>query len=732
MTGRLTVLFVCAQLWGAASARADAVIDWNLITSEAIGKAMGAGRPGQTTILDFAMVHLAVHDAVQAIEKRFEPYQVAISPAKGSQAAAAAKAAHDVLAKLFPEQAGDLGRRYEDYFASHGLAHDDPGVLVGQQAAAGIIARRENDGRYPAGAEAFTGGTEAGKWRPTPPQQVSMAVPWLSVVRPFALNSPSQFRADPPPPLTSDRYARDYDEVKALGGSRSARTPEQTDLAYFWAANYGAVWNRAIRDIAGIHVKTIGDSARLFALANVATADATISSWDSKRHYVYWRPITAIQEGENDGNPRTIGDQGWQPLVGTPNYPDYTSGANNVTAAMTRILALFFGTENMPFSVGNDMTQATRKTRTYKRFSDASDEVVEARIWRGDPLPLRRRSGAEAGQGRGEMGLQIGSCGLSDADDVAGFSGRISSRRQLSGLIAQLFDRAADLHRRIEDAADGDAALQTVTADRFESRRRNAPAVGAIRIAAELARRDPCAEVRRKAFGRLGEDAFLRRLRRVGVHLEHSIDQLQLGDERAQPAHLVDDAHPVCFRQALGRDLALLRRVKAEPDRLCLLVRLPEPQELLQIPVALHLLACDGAVHGDLVPRDVLEDAIVGRRRAPHVVLRLQAVDRHHQLQTAQRRPFSRDRAHGARHELCVNAAPGKLGQDPAELAIAHQRLAADDRHVQGLVTIDQRHETADELVALDNRRGRAASRRLRGARRRMRNSPGSAAGTPS
>ncbi len=395
---QLTSLIACACLAWAGPARADAVVDWNAIASTAIARAVAAGRPGPATLLDFAMVHVAVYDAVQAIERRFEPYHVVIPGATGSPAAAAAKAARDVLTKLLPEQAGSLAKSYDDYLASQGLAHDDPGVLVGEKAAAGILARRENDGRYPVAVQAFNGGTSAGMWRPTQPQFASMAVPWVSTVKPFTLNSPSQFRAEQPPRLDSGRYARDYDEVKAIGGlTSSTRTPEQTDLAYFWAANYGVVWNQVLRDIAGTHVKTIGDSARLFALANLATADAGISAWDSKRHYAYWRPITAIQEGENDGNPRTVGDRGWQPLVATPPYPDYTSGANNATAAMTRVLALFFGTENMTFSVTSEPTQAIRKTRTYTRFSDASDEVVEARIYEG----IHFRFADEAAQKQG-------------------------------------------------------------------------------------------------------------------------------------------------------------------------------------------------------------------------------------------------------------------------------------------------------------------------------------------
>jgi hypothetical protein len=148
-----------------------------------------------------------------------------------------------------------------------------------------------------------------------------MAVPWLGAVTPFTLNCPAQFRAAPPPALTSDRYARNYNEVKALGAfSNSARTPEQTELAYFFADNFLLLWNRALQAIAGTHVNNIGDSARLFALASLATADAVITAWESKKHYVFWRPLTAIQEGDNDGNSQTVGDPAWQPLLNTPNY----------------------------------------------------------------------------------------------------------------------------------------------------------------------------------------------------------------------------------------------------------------------------------------------------------------------------------------------------------------------------------------------------------------------------
>jgi hypothetical protein len=280
---------------------------------------------------------------------------------------------------------------YHNYLATHSLAESDPGVAVGQQAAAGIIALRANDGSFPLNPAPFTGGTDPGVWRPTPsylpgppPSNSPALAPWLATVLPFTLTSPSQFRAVPPPPLTSKRYATAFNEVKAMGAaSNSARTPAQTDLGLFWAANPQVVWNQVLRDIATAHVHNMDDSARLFALANLAMADAIITAWDTKFHYVFWRPVTAIHDADKDGNRETDSDANWQPLINTPNYPDYTSGANNITGAVTRTLALFFGAEEMNFSATTTNLAALQQVRTYNRFSDAAEDVVNARIYEG-------------------------------------------------------------------------------------------------------------------------------------------------------------------------------------------------------------------------------------------------------------------------------------------------------------------------------------------------------------
>ena len=388
----LVIAILAILLAAPASARADAVADWNLIAMQRIAAANPA-HPPPVTFIDMAIVQAAIYDAVQAIERRYKPYHVEIEGASGSPAAATAKAARDVLVNLFPDQTPTIDNIYNQYLIDHSLSPADPGVAVGATAASGIIALRANDGRFPPGQMPFVGGSNPGEWRPTdsfigtppaPPPFSPMAARWVANVTPFALKSGDQFRAGPPPPLTSHNYTRDYNEVKAMGARfNSSRTDEQTDLALFWASNYVALWNRALRDIAEAQNLNIGDSARLFALVNLAMADAIVTAWDSKVAHVFWRPLTAIRSGNDDTNPDTVGDSEWQPLINNPNYPDHTSGANNNSGAATRMLELFFGTNEMSFIVKTTNAAAIQQTRTYSRFSDAAQDVVDARIYEG-------------------------------------------------------------------------------------------------------------------------------------------------------------------------------------------------------------------------------------------------------------------------------------------------------------------------------------------------------------
>lgn len=384
--GKYARILSCLIVIGlsAVPAAADVVTDWNLIAQTVIGNGAST-RPTPSGSLDFAMVHIAIHDAIQAFQQRFESYNPPIVGASGSPVAAAAKAARDVLVNRFPAQAGSIETTYQNYLSANGLLPTNAGVAVGQQAATNIINRRANDGSFPANPEVFIGGTAPGEWRPTPPTFAAMSAPWFGSVVPFALNDSAGLLPEPPPPhLGSGAYANAYNEVKALGARfDSSRTPGQTDLAYFYSDNFGNQLNRAVRKIAAEHLTDIGDSARLFALVSIAGADALMSAWNNKRYYFFWRPSTAILEGDSDGNPRTDGDPTWLPLINDPPYPDYTSGANSITNAFMRTLGLFFGDDAFTFDVTSTVALAVQKTRTYARFSDVAADVVEARIYLG-------------------------------------------------------------------------------------------------------------------------------------------------------------------------------------------------------------------------------------------------------------------------------------------------------------------------------------------------------------
>jgi hypothetical protein len=382
MTRRVLGLLVCGGLLSASPVRADAVTDWNAIaslyitTGRVAAPAIPVGRAGPPGLLDFALVHAAVHDAVQAITGQFQPYHYA-DPAVGgigSPAAAAAAAAHRVLVLLYPGQQTSLDALYTDYLGAHGLA-GNPGIAAGEAAAIAVHAAHY---RAVIPMDPFFGSNAIGQWR----SAVPMGFLYLGFVDPYTLNRPSQFRPPPPPPLTSGVYAREYDEVKARGNT-NAHPNGDTDLAHFWSANFFSQWNEVLRQVAEAELNDINDSARLFALANLTAADTAIAIWDSKVFYNFWRPSTAIHEAANDRNARTAGDVAWAGLIGDPPYPDYVSGANGVTAAFTASLRNFFGTDEMAFSVKTTAPSATTKERFFTRFSQAADEVVDARILLG-------------------------------------------------------------------------------------------------------------------------------------------------------------------------------------------------------------------------------------------------------------------------------------------------------------------------------------------------------------
>ena len=387
----LCSLMAAGSLAIATPALADVVTDWNATAVAILG---AAGRPqGASVNIDFAMVHIAIHDAVQAYQHRFKTYGPPIPNAAGSPVAAVASAARDVLiARLQIPTVNSVliaqvNTTYSNYLISKGLAVNDPGVAVGAQAALNIILNRANDGFFPPNPETFTGSTEIGQWRPTPPAFAPMAAPWLGEVTPFVQKDREGLLHEPGPPhLTSGLYTRDYNEVKLMGRrTNSGRTTEQTTFARFFSGNTVTMLHGVLRQVATARLNDIGDSARLFALATVSTADSGLNIWANKRIYNFWRPITAIVNAADDGNPRTQRDADWLPLIDTPPYPDYTSGANGLTGAVTRALEDFFGDDVWTFTATTTALENNQPipARTYHSFSALADDVVEARILLG-------------------------------------------------------------------------------------------------------------------------------------------------------------------------------------------------------------------------------------------------------------------------------------------------------------------------------------------------------------
>ncbi len=334
-----------------------------------------------------------MHDAIQAIERKYEPY-LATPAATGreSVAAAAAAAAHHVLKEqVCPAYAASLDAAFKPY-----LDGGNPGLKVGVEAGNTLIAEYRVPSPPP-----FTNGTAPGEWRPTPPGSAPFGFLFLATTRPFTFADPSEFRAQPPPPLGSRAYLRDYNEVKRVGAVEShpaagvCPAPSKTDMARFWSGNFISQLNEAVRLIALDQQLSIGKAARLMALANLAAADAAITVWDSKYHFNFWRPITAIREGHLDGNNGTVGDLAWTPFISsaqfpagsqTPPYPDYTSGANGLTGAIVTTLQLYFDTNHLNFEVYKATPASVAictNPRMYQRLSDLAQEVVDARVLLG-------------------------------------------------------------------------------------------------------------------------------------------------------------------------------------------------------------------------------------------------------------------------------------------------------------------------------------------------------------
>ena len=385
---------VPAGLVTATGEPADAVLDWNVNATTAIVTV--AKQPPALAILSYAMVQGAVYDAVNAIDRGHRPYLVEpAATGSESKTAAAAQAAHDVLLALFPGQTATLdGELTTSLAAVPGGPARDAGVAIGQATAAAMIAARTNDGRF--GPSIAVAGTLPGQWRPAPPVFASDPVSWVGNVTPFLLRPGHLDRVPGPHALTSKAYARDLNEVESLGSATSTtRTADQTDAAIWWQDHGAALYNRIMRNVAVGQGLDITDAARMFGMTELAAADAMISCWHEKYRWDFWRPITAIREADTDGNPATVADPSWTPLLATPAFPDDPSGHACESGAIFTTLKAFFHTDRVAFSA---FSNNSNTTRSFSRFSDAIKEVIGARVWGGIHFRTADVQGAALGK----------------------------------------------------------------------------------------------------------------------------------------------------------------------------------------------------------------------------------------------------------------------------------------------------------------------------------------------
>jgi membrane-associated phospholipid phosphatase len=378
-------LVVSVALSFASVAESDVVTDWNRAALTAIRTSSTAPPPGSRAL---AILHTSIYDAINGILRTHEPYFVTEKgPTNASEEAAASAAAHKVLITLFPTSAAMFDQLHEATLAGiRDDARKRRGLEWGESVADQILLWRSKDGSSTPRDPPKSSGLP-GEWQPTPPDYLPYAFPQWGFVTPFAIPTSSFFRPNGPRALESARYAADLNEVKALGGENStARTAEQTEIALFWADGAGTVtppghWNVIAQDVATARRITMRRNARLFALLNVAMADAAIAAWDAKYTYNFWRPVTAIHAANTDGNPATAPDAAWMSLIITPPFPDYISGHSTFSGAAAAVLSLFYGTPRIPFSTTSDALPNV--VRDFRGFLQAAREAALSRMYGG-------------------------------------------------------------------------------------------------------------------------------------------------------------------------------------------------------------------------------------------------------------------------------------------------------------------------------------------------------------
>ncbi len=403
-----SLLIICVLLAGPARISADAapnaVTDWATIVQPAIHNASVPRPPASSQVLH-AMVLLAVYDAVVAIEGGYQPYAAAITADPGAdvRAAVATAAYLTARARVAVSQHTYLDMQYANYLAGipNGQAKSD-GVEVGEAAATATLTSRANDGfgnvvLY----QCSSNPPPAGEFEPnggcsTQPVDVKVAQ-----IVPFTFSDPNQFRPDGPDPLTSNAYADDFIETRDYGRADSIfRSPEQTDIVHFWAEHTYVHWNRNLIGLAISRGLSLRDTARLFAMVHTAAADAIIAGFEAKYYYATWRPRTAIPRADTDGNPDTDADPTWIPLL-TVNHPEYPSAHGFWSTAVTDVVASFFGTNKVTWTIVTPQSavpQVIQTERTYYSLNALMREIDDARVWAGLHWRHSMRNGDQIGR----------------------------------------------------------------------------------------------------------------------------------------------------------------------------------------------------------------------------------------------------------------------------------------------------------------------------------------------
>lgn len=390
--------FIVSVLVGlSVTAHADVITDWN---DKVVAAGVQARQAPFVHTRSVAIVHVAMFDAVNSIDRRYTPYRVQVSSTAGTSREAAAAAAHFALVRLYPDQVKDFESFYQTSLAA--VPDGGPksnGIQLGEQVAAEILTLRAQDGVD--APNTYRSYTAAGTYVPT---TLPVASSWGQVT-PFALKEGSQFRPAAPVSLQSAQWAKDYNEVKKMGTKTGAeRTAEQTDIARLWELTGPGLHNPIARQLAATKNLDLLDNARLFALYAMAVADSYIAVFDAKYTYNFWRPVTAVRNGDMDSNDATERDPAWEPLIPTPMHPEYPCAHCINSAAGATVLEAFFGDAVPPFSLTSPT--APGGTRRFNRLSDYVTESIDARVYDGVHYRTSGETGAAMGRKIGEYTVQ--------------------------------------------------------------------------------------------------------------------------------------------------------------------------------------------------------------------------------------------------------------------------------------------------------------------------------------